>query len=54
MNIFSRNFLKISKDELSEFKFGFSYLQSIYILRFYEKGEKYSLECEVSDKGDPS
>ena len=45
MNIFANNFLKISKDESSEFKFGFAYMQSIYILRFYEKGERYSLEC---------
>ena len=54
MNIFNGKYLKVSKHKGYEYKFGFSYLKNLYILRYHDKGEKYNLECEMEGKGDTS
>ena len=43
MNIFSHNYVKGYKDKTHEYKFGFSYLSNVYILKVFERGDKYSM-----------
>ena len=54
LNIFNENYVKALKHKGYEYKFGFSYMKNVYIIRYHDKGEKYSMECEMEGKGDTS
>lgn len=54
MHIFDGNSVKALKQKGYEHKFGFGYLKNVYALRYHEKGEKYSMSCEMDGKGDTS